>query len=77
MRDSPVVLRLAWHARTRQRVLVYDYGYSQWIGPEPHGCNGLDSGSSAPHPKKSRDVKIIDQTIELFSNLDSDKPWYT
>lgn len=57
-----------------------DYGFSGWIGPEPHGTAPLNSGSSAGGGKKSRDEAFADQTIELLQQLDansSNQPWLT
>lgn len=55
-----------------------DYGFTGWVGPEPHGSAPLNSGSSAGGGKKSRDEGFADQTIELLQQLDanpSDQPW--
>lgn len=55
-----------------------DYGFSDWIGPEPHGNNPLNSGSSAGDGKKGRDEAIASQTIELLEQLQSNQsnqPW--
>ena len=57
-----------------------DYGFSGWIGPEPHGTAPLNSGSSAGSGKKSRDQAFADQTIELLQQLNnnpSNQPWLT
>lgn len=57
-----------------------EYGFSGWIGPEPHGTAPLNSGSSAGSGKKSRDEAFADQTIELLRQLDanpSNQPWLT
>lgn len=57
-----------------------DYGFSGWIGPEPHGTAPLNSGSSAGGGKKGRDEAFADQTIELLQQLDSNpsnQPWLT
>jgi choline-sulfatase len=57
-----------------------DYGFSGWVGPEPHGTAPLNSGSSAGGGKKSRDEAFADQTIELLQQLDADpssQPWLT
>lgn len=57
-----------------------DYGFSGWIGPEPHGTAPLNSGSSAGGGKKSRDEAFADQTIELLNQLDANpnnQPWLT
>jgi choline-sulfatase len=55
-----------------------DYGFSGWVGPEPHGNNPLNSGSSAGGGKKGRDEAIASQTIELLEQLQSNpsnQPW--
>jgi choline-sulfatase len=57
-----------------------NYGFSGWIGPEPHGSSPLNSGSSAGSGKKGRDQAFADQTIELLQQLDansSSQPWLT
>ncbi len=57
-----------------------DYGFSGWVGPEPHGAAPLNSGSSTGGGKKSRDEAFADQTIELLQQLDaspSNQPWLT
>ncbi|MDO9519413.1 MAG: sulfatase-like hydrolase/transferase [Pseudohongiella sp.] len=53
------------------------YGFTGWIGPEPHGSNPMNSASSA-RGKKGRDEAISDQTVELLAGLDAnadDTPW--
>jgi choline-sulfatase len=57
-----------------------DYGFSGWIGPEPHGSNPLNSASSAGSGNKGRDEAYADQIIELLGQLDADsssQPWLT
>jgi len=60
------------------------YGFSGWIGREPHGANPLDSGSSAgiykPTGQKcsSRDQAFAGQVVDLLHQLDADSndlPW--
>ncbi|HLH25112.1 MAG TPA: sulfatase-like hydrolase/transferase [Chloroflexota bacterium] len=60
------------------------YGFSAWIGREPHGANPLDSGSSAGIYKPtgqrcfSRDQAFAGQTVELLQRLEADpdhSPW--
>ena len=56
------------------------YGFSGWVGPEPHGSNPLNSGSSAGGGNKGRDEAYADQLIELIQNLEADsssQPWLT
>lgn len=54
-----------------------DYGFSGWIGPEPHGSNPLNSGSS-PKGALGRDQAIAEQAMELIRQLDASgdtTPW--
>jgi arylsulfatase A-like enzyme len=44
------------------------YGFSGWIGPEPHGSSPLNSGSSAKNAL-GRDVGFADQTRQLIQDL--------
>lgn len=56
-----------------------DFGFTGWIGPEPHGTNPLNSASSA-RDKKGRDEAIAGQTIDLLDRLEKDPdttPWLT
>lgn len=57
-----------------------DYGFSGWIGPEPHGSDPLNSASSAGGGKRSRDVGFADQVIALIHKLDAQtsnpNPWF-
>jgi choline-sulfatase len=54
------------------------YGFSGWIGPEPHGTNPLNSGSSATGAI-GRDEKFATQAVDLLHQLagrgDSGRPW--
>jgi choline-sulfatase len=54
------------------------YGFSGWIGPEPHGSNPLNSGSSATGAI-GRDEKFATQAVDLLQQLStrggSGKPW--
>jgi choline-sulfatase len=53
------------------------YGFSGWIGPEPHGSNALNSGSSATGAI-GRDEKFATQAVDLINQLASQgsgKPW--
>src|SRR5437867_6813459 len=55
------------------------YGFSGWIGPEPHGRAPLNSGSSVPAPKQGRDVGFAQQAKGLLQQLDHGghtKPWF-
>ena len=54
------------------------YGFNGWIGPEPHGTNPLNSGSSAKDAI-GRDEKFATQAVDLLNQLagrgSSGKPW--
>jgi choline-sulfatase len=54
------------------------FGFSGWIGPEPHGSNPLNTGSSATGAI-GRDAKFADQTVDLLQQLGrrgrGDRPW--
>jgi len=55
------------------------YGFSGWIGPEPHGSAPLNSGSSVPAPQQGRDIGFAQQAQSLIQQLDHDnstKPWF-
>ena len=54
------------------------FGFSGWIGPEPHGASPLDSGSSVPDGQQGRDIVYAQQTMKLIQELDQDPssaPW--
>jgi choline-sulfatase len=54
------------------------FGFSGWIGPEPHGSNPLNSASSATDAI-GRDAKFATQTVELLQTLSQQgsggNPW--
>lgn len=53
--------------------LLEPYGFSEWIGPEPHGLGPQNTGTL-------RDPFTADDTIALLKRLDadgSDQPWLT
>jgi len=55
------------------------YGFSGWIGPEPHGRAPLNSGSSVPPGQQGRDVGFAQQAKSLIEQLDKgkqDTPWF-
>ncbi len=55
------------------------YGFSGWIGPEPHGRAPLNSGSSVPAGQQGRDVGFAQQAKSLLQQLDHGghtKPWF-
>ncbi len=54
------------------------FGFSGWVGPEPHGASPLDSGSSVPAGQQGRDIVYAQQTVELLQELEQDNsstPW--
>jgi arylsulfatase A-like enzyme len=53
--------------------LLDDYGFSEWVGPEPHGLGKHNTGTV-------KDVFTADETIDLLRRLDKDEgdePWLT
>lgn len=53
------------------------FGFDGWIGPEPHGSNPLNSGSSASDAS-GRDQQFAGQTVDLLRQLSRDRrgaPW--
>jgi len=53
--------------------LLDDYGFSEWVGPEPHGLGKHNTGTV-------KDRFTADETIDLLKRLDSepqDSPWLT
>jgi choline-sulfatase len=55
------------------------YGFSGWIGPEPHGSSPLNSGSSVSTSQQGRDIGFAQQTVALIQQLEhgkgSNEPW--
>ncbi len=55
--------------------MLEQYGFTGWIGPEPHGSNPLNSGSSAAGGR-GRDEVFAQWGIETLTQLrSSSKPW--
>ncbi len=55
------------------------FGFSGWVGPEPHGSDPLRSGSSAPQGKQGRDPAISAQVVKLLQDLEASEdrtPWF-
>ncbi|WMT43006.1 sulfatase-like hydrolase/transferase [Paenibacillus sp. D2_2] len=50
-----------------------DFGFHGWIGPEPHGKNPRNSGSSASNGISGRDVVYAAETVQLIESLDQQK----
>ncbi|MFK4344984.1 MULTISPECIES: sulfatase-like hydrolase/transferase [unclassified Paenibacillus] len=50
-----------------------NFGFSGWIGPEPHGRNPRNSGSSAAVGLSGRDEVYAAETVELIEALDRRK----
>jgi arylsulfatase A-like enzyme len=56
-----------------QADLLDDYGFSEWVGPEPHGLGKHNTGTV-------KDPFTADETIELLGRLDAEEggdPWLT
>jgi arylsulfatase A-like enzyme len=56
------------------------YGFDSWVGPEPHGSNPRNSGSSARFGLSGRDVVFASEVVELIQALGQDAeseqtPW--
>ncbi len=54
------------------------FGFTGWIGPEPHGKAPRDSGSSAATGVSGRDIGFADQVITLLDGLHRggrSEPW--
>lgn len=47
-----------------------NFGFSEWIGPEPHGKNPRNSASSAAFGVSGRDETYGDETVELLEALE-------
>src|SRR4051794_1657444 len=51
--------------------LLDDFGFSEWVGPEPHGLGKHNTGTV-------KDPYTADETVDLLQRLDgdaSDEPW--
>lgn len=56
------------------------FGWNGWVGPEPHGQNARNSGSSASYGLSGRDIVYTDEVVSLIQHLDKsdiDQPWFT
>lgn len=57
------------------------YGFDGWIGPEPHGSNPHNSGSSSASTISGRDEVYAEEVVQLIRELDKEdegneqKPW--
>ncbi|AZN41647.1 sulfatase-like hydrolase/transferase [Paenibacillus albus] len=52
---------------------LHAFGFSSWIGPEPHGRSPRNSASSAAKGLSGRDVVYGTETVELIDALDREK----
>ncbi|WP_377892285.1 sulfatase-like hydrolase/transferase [Alkalihalobacillus sp. R86527] len=56
-----------------------EFGFSGWVGPEPHGTAPRNSGSSAGIGISGRDVIYAEEAVSLIQSLDNDScdtsPW--
>lgn len=53
--------------------LLEPYGFSEWVGPDPHGLGKHNTGTM-------KDIFTADETVALLKRLDSessDQPWLT
>ena len=56
--------------------LLEQYGFTGFIGPEPHGSNPLNSGSSAGPDGQGRDEVYAELSVDQITSLrGSKKPW--
>ena len=56
--------------------LLEQYGFTGFIGPEPHGSNPLNSGSSAAPGGRGRDEVYAQLSVDQITRLrGSTKPW--
>ena len=56
--------------------MLEQYGFTGFIGPEPHGSNPLNSGSSAGPRGKGRDEVFAQLSVDQLTKLrGSRKPW--
>jgi arylsulfatase A-like enzyme len=56
-----------------------NYQWHNWIGPEPHGTNPRNSGSSATNGLSGRDVIYAQEVIKLIEDLEKineENPWF-
>jgi choline-sulfatase len=55
------------------------FGFSGWVGPEPHGADPLRSGSSAGQGRQGRDPAIAAQVVQTLKDLhesQDESPWF-
>lgn len=55
------------------------FGFSGWVGPEPHGSDPLRSGSCASQGRLGRDQAISTQVVRTLQELDASddaSPWF-
>lgn len=55
------------------------FGFSGWVGPEPHGSDPLRSGSCAGQGRLGRDQAISTQVVRALQELDAaddESPWF-
>ncbi|MFZ5643670.1 MAG: sulfatase-like hydrolase/transferase [Bacillota bacterium] len=62
--------------------ILGNFGFNGWVGPEPHGSNPRNSGSSAATGVSGRDVVYSQSTVDLIRQLNYNnasghcqKPW--
>ena len=52
-----------------------DYGFTGWVGPEPHGSNPLNSGSSGPGGRGRDEYYATQGVRQLRALRGSSRPW--
>jgi len=55
--------------------ILENYGFTGWIGPEPHGASPYNSGSSAPNGRGRDEVYARWGAREVRRLRGTDKPW--
>lgn len=55
--------------------ILEQYGFTGWIGPEPHGASPLNSGSSGPNGRGRDEVYARWGAREIRRLRHSDRPW--
>jgi arylsulfatase A-like enzyme len=57
-----------------------EFGFSGWVGPEPHGSSPRNSGSSAAIGVSGRDEIYAAEAVQLIQSLEKDNtdssPWF-
>ena len=54
----------------KKQIGLDSFGFSDWIGPEPHGADPRNSGSSARIGTSGRDEVYAAEIVKLIKSLD-------